>query len=786
MRDEAVGFITRTGIRAGAARRQRAVAWLLLLVAAAGVIGTVVFTVDLERRARASMSSALAMKTLEANSLELSRSEDAALLGGPDVVGSLVAAQATFAAEVGQATRRLSAADMSMIGSAAHAYSAAVSEVTALLSAGNRAAAIQLDQTSENAAFEDLHSRVEVIAKVRRARGQRDERSADVGTLVALVCGGLLVSGVIAVGLGLRSRVDRMDGEQSSLRRSEATFKTLVYESNDILMVTDAAGIVASIGPSTQALLGYEPRELVGRALADLVHPDDQAPLAGLLARRHHPAVDTVPTRVEWQWRHADGSWRWFEASVRDLTDHRDVGGWVFNARDVTERRRLEAELRDHALHDPLTGLANRTLFDDRLARALATRSPQRPTLLAVDLDGFKQINDTHGHAIGDRLLVVVADRLRGAVRPVDTVARLGGDEFAVLVEGVADSVEADRLAARIVEAVGEPVDADGEPLLVGASVGIAQSSEAADASALTREADAALYAAKHAGGRTWRRYQPERDFATVDRRQLHNELRAALRHQELVLHYQPIVDLSTGELAGVEALLRWNRPRHGLVPPDVFIPLAERTGEIIPIGRWVLEEAVATVRAWQVSHPAHLGMYVSVNLSARQLHDPRFVDHTRNVLAETGLAPANLILELTETVLAVDTDQVAERLNELKTLGVQLAVDDFGTGYSSLSYLRRFPIDIVKIDRSFVKGSEADPQSAALLAGVVTLGESLQLRTLAEGVETDQQAETLRHLHCQLAQGFHFSRPLPATGMDLLLSRSDIQPDSKSPPIFQ
>ncbi|MHB8296445.1 MAG: putative bifunctional diguanylate cyclase/phosphodiesterase [Acidimicrobiales bacterium] len=755
-------------------RRRRALAWALLATAMLGVVGTVAFTVGMERRARTSSNVALGLTTLEADAYAAGRAEDAALLGGPGTRATLARARGKLVGDVGVATSELAAGDRTAIRQAAGAYSAELAQVVAALARGDRQGALRIDRSSEDAAFGRLNARLERLATSQQARSRRDQTAADEGTLVALVAGLLLVAGIGAAGLRLRSGTDRLDGEQAGLRRSEATFRALVHESCDVLIVTDRSGAIRSAGPSVRALLGYEPTDLAGQSLADLIHPEDRNQLAGLF---EHPARATSATRVEWRWRHTGGTWRWYEAAVRDLTSHPDVAGWVFNARDVTDRRRLEAELRDHALHDPLTGLANRSLFGDRLGRALAARPPQRPALLAIDLDGFKQINDTLGHAAGDRLLVVIADRLRAAVRPTDTVARLGGDEFAVLVEGLTDPAETERLAARIVEAVGEPVDADGEPLLVGASVGVAYAADASTAAMLSNQADAALYVAKAAGGRTWKWYRPDRDAAALDRRQLHADLRGALQRGEMVLHYQPIIDLPTGHMAGVEALLRWNRPGHGLVPPDVFIPLAEQNGTIIPIGRWVLEEAVRAVRGWGQAHPTHAGLYVSVNVSARQLHDPHLVDHTRNVLADTGLPPGQLILELTESLLAANTDQVATRLGELKELGVQLAVDDFGTGYSSLSYLRRFPIDIVKIDKSFVDGSESNPQSAALLAGVLTLGDSLHLRTLAEGVETGQQADTLRQLHCRLAQGFHFARPLPADQIDQLLYANAEQP---------
>jgi len=445
-----------------------------------------------------------------------------------------------------------------------------------------------------------------------------------------------------------------------------------------------------------------------------------------------------------------------------------EIVGRVWSFRDVTERRRLEAELTHQAYHDALTGLANRARFRQRVAVALerAHGSPDRVAVLFLDLDDFKRVNDSFGHAEGDRLLREVAERLLACTRGCDTVARLGGDEFAVLLTNVRDQAGIVTAAERITRAMEAPVSLGGALVTVGVSIGIASASHASLPDALLRNADVAMYGAKTRGKGRYAVFEPSMHAAVLMRLQLEDDLRRALAQGDLRVHFQPIVRLATGEITGAEALVRWTHAERGIIDPGRFIPLAEETGLIVPLGAWVLRQACRQGREWFERHgtgPGGAPFTVSVNISARQLAEPQFVSEVRAVLAESRLQPASLVLEITESVLMRDTETMVERMRALKALGVRLAVDDFGTGYSSLSYLHRFPVDILKIDKSFVDAVGSGSTEPALARAIVALGESLGLMTVAEGIETDAQRAGLVALRCELGQGFLFARPAPA-----------------------
>jgi diguanylate cyclase (GGDEF)-like protein len=424
------------------------------------------------------------------------------------------------------------------------------------------------------------------------------------------------------------------------------------------------------------------------------------------------------------------------------------------------------------AFHDSLTELPNRALLLDRLQHALAraARSGSRVAVLFMDLDTFKTVNDSLGHAAGDELLVAVARRLIDCVRVGDTAARFGGDEFVVLLEDVDDEEDVATAAQRILDALQEPFGVQGRDVFISASIGIAiGSNEAED---LLRNADLALYKAKTNGKGRHEVFQRAMHVAVLERLELEGDLQRALQKDEFTLHYQPIYKLRTGEIAGVEALVRWRHPERGLLAPGEFIPLAEDTRIILPLGRWVLHEACRQAARWRREHPGHEALAVSVNLSSAQLGEAAVVDEVRAALRDSGLDPQSLILELTETAFLEHTDGVAARLWQLKSLGVQLAVDDFGTGYSSLQHLRRFPIDVLKIAKSFVDGLGGASDESALARAIIDLGGSFQLRVVAEGIETEDQVERLRELGCDLVQGFHFAKPLEPSALGELLAR--------------
>jgi diguanylate cyclase (GGDEF)-like protein/PAS domain S-box-containing protein len=558
--------------------------------------------------------------------------------------------------------------------------------------------------------------------------------------------------------------------------RQDARFRSLVQNASDLVTVVDASHRISYQSPSIARLYGHQPSELEGVVLTELAHPDDAAAVQLFLHRTIGGGGMLVP--VQWRMWHRDGTWRAVESIGMNLLHDKSVRGVVLNTRDVSERTALEAQLTHQAFHDPLTGLANRALLRDRAQHALtrSQRAGQPPVaLLFLDLDNFKTVNDSLGHAAGDALLVEAARRLLACVRASDTVARLGGDEFAVFIEEPVDDTGYTYVAERIIAALGRPFHVAGRDVFVGASLGIAVAQEADGADNLLRNADVAMYMAKTRGKGRYERFVPEMHATAVERIELGADLRHAIEHHEFVLHYQPIVILESGDITGVEALVRWQHPRRGLMPPGQFIPLAEEMGLILPLGAWVLREACRQAQQWRLRRGNGSPLAITVNVSGRQLQSIQLIADVRRALEDSGLEPHALILELTESVLTDQTDTVLSTLEALKEVGVRLAIDDFGTGYSSLSYLQRFPIDILKIAKPFVDdvtvaAAKGGANRRALAQAVITLGNTLAVRTIAEGIELPQQLVRLRELGCDLGQGFHFSKPLPAAQLEALL----------------
>ncbi len=438
-------------------------------------------------------------------------------------------------------------------------------------------------------------------------------------------------------------------------------------------------------------------------------------------------------------------------------------------------------ELAHQAFHDSLTGLPNRVLLLDRLEHALdrAGRYRNRNAVLFLDLDGFKIVNDSLGHQVGDQLLVAVAERLRVYSRPEDTIARLGGDEFAFLLEDIADQSDVARIAQRLTDALRAPFTVSGREVYVTASVGIVVSEPGEDdAARLLRDADVAMYRAKAKGKARYEVFDARMGADALRRLEAEEELRGAIERQELRVYYQPRVELASGDIVGMEALVRWDHPRRGLLSPSEFIPLAEETGMILPIGRWVLAEACSQARAWQDRYPGPPGLLMSVNLSVRQFQHPELVEEIEQILRETGLAAGSLKLEITESVVMEDADANIVTLRKLDALGVRLEIDDFGTGYSSLGYLKRFPVDVLKIDRSFVAGLGRDPEDTAIVRAVISLAHTLGLAVTAEGIETAEQLVHLREMGCELGQGYFFSQPLPSAAVGGLLIDARVDTD--------
>ena len=540
------------------------------------------------------------------------------------------------------------------------------------------------------------------------------------------------------------------------LAGSETRFRSLAQNSSDVLTLVDASGTVSFQSPAVQRVFGLPAGSLVGGPVDAWVHPDDLPRFTAALSA----ARGNAEIRVECRFRHADGSYRFAETAVTNLLEDPTVNALVLNTRDVTERHRLEDALRERALHDELTGLPNRALFLERLQHALDRRDPQPLVVCFLDLDDFKAVNDTLGHGAGDELLTTVAERLSSCLRPGDTVARFGGDEFAVLLEST-DLPTALTVTQRILDRTAELVDLDGTLVTAHTSIGLAPShGPGTTGDQLLAEADAAMYAAKSRGSHCYEVFDERMRIATERRARLRHELERAVAGDELRLHYQPIVDLQTGHRIGVEALVRWEHPERGLLVPKDFIHHAEESGQITSLGHWVLDTACDA--ALDLEPDAHM----SVNVSARQLQQPDFVQRVAEALDRRGLPAQRLVLEITETAAVADFDGALARLSELKSLGLQLALDDFGTGYSPLSYLRRFPVDYLKIDCSFVAGVAASEEDRAIVRGVIDMAHALGLKAIAEGVEDARQHEVLADLGCDLGQGYFWLAPVPLSAL--------------------
>ncbi|MFB9323818.1 putative bifunctional diguanylate cyclase/phosphodiesterase [Cryptosporangium minutisporangium] len=586
----------------------------------------------------------------------------------------------------------------------------------------------------------------------------------------AVLLTGLVVGRQVAAlhenGRLLRS-LDRTLGE---IRSQERRFRALVQNSTDIVLITDRNDRTRFATPSTYRVLGLAPNQLPDLNPMDLIHPEDvesvRAAIDSIAMDPH--AAATYQARV----RHADGSWRMLEIVSTNLYDDPDVRGLVSNARDVTERRRYQDQLSHQATHDGLTRLPNRTLFLERTREALAQLATAPVTVALIDLDDFKTINDRLGHGAGDELLIALADRLRRTVPPGQVVARLGGDEFAVLLVG-SQLEQATALATALIEAFSAPVPAGGHDLLVQASIGLADGRLGDDNTELLRRADVAMYAAKESGKGRYARYDADMDRRSIESARMGAQLRQALDHGELRLVYQPIVALPDGCVTGVEALVRWRTADGQSISPDRFVPVAERNGLIVELGEWALRTACTQAVRWRDRPGGSPLGSVNVNVSARQLREPGFAERVRAILGEVGLEPQRLTVEVTETAV-FDGGRALDELRALDDLGVRIALDDFGTGHSSLGLLRTCPVDVLKVDRSFVEGITGTIEQAAIATSLIEIAKGLGLRAVAEGVESAAQAERLYELGYLYAQGFHFAGALEVDQVDALLDHLD------------
>jgi diguanylate cyclase (GGDEF)-like protein/PAS domain S-box-containing protein len=566
----------------------------------------------------------------------------------------------------------------------------------------------------------------------------------------------------------LEARTAELEQANAALEESEQRFRSLVQNAPDLITVVDADTRVLYQSPSMNRVLGYEVDEIVGTELSSLVHKEDVGALLAFFQKQMGRPGEVA--KVEVRLRHRDGSWRHLEIAGSDQRGDA-VAGIVLNSRDITERKRLEEQLRYQAFHDPLTGLANRASFTDRLEHALvrSQRTLKMVAVLFIDLDSFKAINDSLGHSAGDVLLKSVSKRLQGCLRAGDTAARLGGDEFAIILEDL-DGIEgATRVAEAILDAQQSPFSYRGKEVFVRASIGVAtaDATRRKPRSALRtvlRNADVAMYAAKRRGKAHYEVYNETMHLSLLRRLELLSDLRGAMDRDEFIIQYQPTVDLQTNQILGLEALVRWQHPRHGLIMPEDFIPLAEESGVIRLLGQWVLQESCRQMSAWDREDVGDQTPTLSVNVSVQQLLHPGFVQEVRDVLEDAGLEPSRLTLEVTESITMHPVEATMRVLNELKEIGVRLAIDDFGMGSSSFAYLQHFPFDVLKIDKAFVQHAAGDGDNRELIQKVIELGKVLNLEVIAEGIEQGAQLNELRALECEMGQGFLFAEPMDAS----------------------
>ncbi len=556
--------------------------------------------------------------------------------------------------------------------------------------------------------------------------------------------------------------------------RAERRFRALVQHTTDLITLVDDRMTIRFQSPSIEQSLGWLPDEVIGTKPIVLVHPGDRSRV--ILYWRQvqerpgvHPAIDFRALRK-------DGSWRTVETIANNLLGDDELAGVILTTRDITDRRELETRLAHQAFHDELTGLANRALFNDRVKHALAVaeREYGSVAVLFLDLDDFKEVNDSLGHQAGDELLVETARRIEVCLRQGDTAARLSGDEFGVLLER-ATRESATGVAERVLERLRDPVASAGPEVFLRASIGIALSdTDGRTAEELLRNADTAMYRAKASGKSSFALFKQSMHAAALLRLELRSELESAVGRGEMSLRYQPIFDLATGAIAGFEALLRWTHPRRGIVPPEAFIPLAEEMGTIVRVGGWAFETAVQQLRAWETRWPDEAGqLWMSINLSTRQLADRSLLPTVEQAIGKAGISGSRLIVEVTESALAIDAAVAKERLEALQRLGIRVAVDDFGTGYSSLGVLEQMPVDVLKIAARFVERLGTSERRPRLVEAMVRLGDTLDLPTVAEGIENATQLTLLQLLGCELGQGFHLSRPLRPERVEGLLARA-------------
>jgi len=586
----------------------------------------------------------------------------------------------------------------------------------------------------------------------------------------------IFVGALIAVLFGLHQRrtmamIASRSG-QAAAEASERRFRSLVRNNADVIAVTSQDGQVKLMSEASERLFGQGAGSLIGKSFYDLVYEEDLQ-----LLQEAYAAVWSEPAStnvVEIRILTTEGGSRPFQVTLNNLSSDPDVQGALLTCHDLYERKRLEDELTYNAFHDLLTGLPNRALFMDRLEHQLKTRGGDAPntSVLFIDLDNFKVINDSLGHAVGDELLLLAAKRLASTVRPGDTVARLGGDEFTILLVGVGTAAEAVKAAQRLLSSLEDPFLLENREVIVPASIGIAVCNRGGvNAFQLLRDADTAMYAAKAQGKNGFAVFDRRMNAAAMERLELETQLRQAIDGKQLILHYQPIIDMGTGRLGEVEVLLRWQHPTRGLLGPGKFILIAEETNLVVPIGEWVLREACTQLSRWDRLYRDHRDLGINVNVSGRQLRHPSFVTMLAQILKEHGIEPHRVKLDISETAMLRDFESARAMIEALRSTGVKIAIDDFGTSHSTISFLSRLPVDTLKIDGTFIAPLGLDTRSRGVVSAMISMARTLGLQVTSEGIETKEQLDVLRKLGCDSGQGNHFAHPAPAEAIDKMLA---------------
>jgi diguanylate cyclase (GGDEF)-like protein/PAS domain S-box-containing protein len=569
-----------------------------------------------------------------------------------------------------------------------------------------------------------------------------------------------------------RSPRDRRKSD--GLQEGEARFRALVQNSFDIITIHDESGLTIYESPAASRVLGYPAGALIGKTPFETVHPKDVARAREAFAALVRGEVSTAP--IVLRFRHADGSWIHLEALGNNLLENPGIRGIVLTSRDITDRKRAEERVQYLANYDVLTALPNRFLMHDRLTQVVAQahRNRLRAALLHIDLDRFKVVNETLGHYVGDALLKQAAERIRKVIHEGDTVARVGGDEFTVVFPNVTSLQALSKVAQEMLGELAQPFPGEGQDVYLSASIGISlYPDDAASVDELIKHADAAMHSAKNLGRNNYQFFTSDLNQEVQERMQIESGLRNAIGRNELSLLYQPKIDLATRQVIGAEALLRWTHPKLGVISPARFVPVAEDAGLVGQIGEWVLREACRQIRVWQ---DAGHRLQVAVNVSARQFQQYDLAELVREVMLDTGVRSEHLELELTESAVMHNAEASIVTLERLAAQGVQIAVDDFGTGYSSLSYLKRLPLDVLKIDQSFVRDISSDPNDAAIVRAIITLARSLGIKVIAEGVENEAQLAFLNAYGCQYAQGYLFGQPLSPRQLEELVAGQSLR----------